>query len=760
MSYSHTFFFLQMDSDDALLRRINAYKTRLEMLGPTMRSVVQRHVSTSSSSPALSALDPPQSSTQQLTEPIAAPSRFGLMRKKKDPLEKLFAAPSANSSAKTAFTTTVSHWSFRKCSEMLDVSWEAFRQEFGIQVQALSFRSAGGLHGLNSSSVHPARCWGELSPSHLSTPCLRDYLDARFAFPTAIQSQSLPITTWRAPGTDNTASSTAAQGGKLDLLGVAETGSGKTMCYLIPIFEHILNEEFPMTPARAELGPLALILVPTRELADQVYAEAERIRTTSASSPQQTAHRCCTLSSLKIAKIVGGESVEAQHQVIAQGVHLMIGTPGQLDALLEQRYLSLGNTRLVAIDEADRMVEERMTDQLCNVLQHAPTPRQTIMFTATMLPECQDIATKFLSPRGYFVLRTPYTFQSVWQRLELFPITDGGIDSCTEVKLQRLTQWIAFQPGKQTIVFANEKNTCDLIVKRLRELGTRLQRGLDEVLWSGGGGGGESSSTLGGGGGEDVTFRWLGKQRNSIADGSAFSRVAAAHSGLTQQERKNVIQQFQSGQLRVLVTTDLLARGLDVEKLELVVNFELPDTREHKSTSGSGEELALMKYIHRIGRTGRAGNKGISVSLVTLPLDLVQRSATVMMSTVASNKSVGSDVSGSGGRRAVAELGGGNDDDDALEQALGGDAAKRQRDDGNAPAERSGGGDANNDSRMLAPMFRFLRDCAIHSGATRSEDTFFAECRKHEVPRCTVPEPLLLSMQCSSKRLTLGAIRH
>jgi ATP-dependent RNA helicase DDX23/PRP28 len=750
-----------MDCDDALQRRIDAYSSRMNILGPTMRSVVQRHV-LSASRP----INHDNGACQKAAESIpVAQQRFGLLRKKKDPLDKLFGTSAHGSANSGTSSATVAHWSFRKCSEMQEVSWEAFRQELGIQVQALSFRSAGGLHNLHASSVPPARCWDELSTTNLATPALRDYLNSRFPFPTAIQSQCLPIATWRASGINDASLSSAAQGGKLDLLGVAETGSGKTMCYLIAIIEHILNGESPMTTARAELGPLALVLVPTRELADQVFAEAERIRThvvvrePCSGMPAVCEPKCCALTSLKIAKIVGGESTEAQHATISQGVHLMIGTPGQLDALLEQHYLSLGNTRLVAIDEADRMVEERMTDQLCNVLQHAPTPRQTIMFTATMLPECQEIATKFLSPRGYFVLRTPYTFQSVWQRFELFPIVSSDSnDASIELKLQRLTQWIAFQPGHQTIVFANEKSTCDLIVKHLRELNIRLQRGLDEVMWSGGGEGISGGTTPASSGApEDEAMRWLEKQRRNVADYTAFSRVVAAHSGLTQQERKNAIQQFQSGQARVLVTTDLLARGLDVEKLTLVVNFELPDTRDHKNTSGNGEDLALMKYIHRIGRTGRAGNKGIAVSFVTLTMEMVQRSASVMIAAGSSSIKA-SDVNGSGGRRAVAQLGGLGDDDEAMELGLGG-AVKRPREEIDL-ADGSHPSGPLNDERMLAPLFRFLRDCAVHSGATRSEETFVQQCRRHEVPRCTVPEPLLLSMQCSSQRMTHGAIRH
>lgn len=717
------------DPKDAFASRIewllspsNAASEAAQSVSPTMKQLLQKYREHRSRECVEVSSDPPGggvvSSEMLQTSSSTLVVGGGLLRRRKDPLEEQL-----RKLTKTTSTVASSfHWSFRALADMNEASWAAVRQELGIEIVAHSFKSNGGLFGLRSTSIPPARCWDEL-PFRASD--LRAYVNSRYAFPSPIQAQSLAVALHRPP------QCSSDEHRQLDLLGVAETGSGKTLCYLLPALDRILVDEEPMTAERAQYGPLALVLVPTRELAEQVTKELDRLKTFSREHGSGSAAKCCQLQDIQVVKCVGGESVESQYAAIARGVHIIVGTPGQVLALLQQRYLSLGNTKYVAIDEADRMVEESMTPQLCKVLEHCPTPRQTILFTATMLPECEEIALKFLSPRGYFVIRTPYTFLSVWQIGELFPVqvelAAAGVDVASELfqsKLRRLVQWLTYFSGP-TIVFVNEKQTCDLVAKSLRDFYHKLDRGVEDVrLWD------EGNAKDG------MACPWLAHKRSGFPNPSILTRVGVAHAGMSQDERRQAVAEFQRGATSVLVTTDLLARGLDVRHLDLVINFELPVV---SSSSGRGDE-ALMRYIHRIGRTGRAGHKGAAVSFVVLPAELVTKSSAA--SSLFSTKQTDSDAAGEAARPRITD----DDDDDVI--------ASRKRDrmegapDVALPTDRS----------FLKSWVRFLADCSIHTAQSKNETDFFEKSRSHALERFTIAEPLLLAMHGEVKDVSSGRI--
>lgn len=307
-----------------------------------------------------------------------------------------------------------------------------------------------------------------------------------------------------------------------DLLGCAQTGTGKTAAFALPILQRLSQN-----PKRAESRHTrALILTPTRELAIQIL---ESFQTYGKNL------------NLKSTAIFGGVSQFHQVKIMNQGVDILVATPGRLLDLVQQRYVNLRNLEVFVLDEADRMLDMGFINDIKKIIKLLPPKRHNLFFSATMPPDIQDLASGLLTD--------PI-------RVEVTPV------SSTAEKIQ------------QSVMFVEGKKKKDLLrhVLQNRELSrvivfTRTKRGANQV-----------SEVL---------------EKNGI-------RSAAIHGNKSQGARQRALDSFKRGTIRVLVATDIAARGIDVDGITHVINYELPNIAE--------------SYVHRIGRTARAGAEGIAIS--------------------------------------------------------------------------------------------------------------------------------------------------
>jgi len=328
--------------------------------------------------------------------------------------------------------------------------------------------------------------------------------------PTAVQCQALP----------------PALAG-MDVQVCAPTGTGKTLSFLLPLLQDWLVTLSGSAPA-VLAAPSALVLVPTRELAEQVSQVVRVLAGSLTPAPV-------------IQLVLGGEPLEGQVAALATGCDLLIATPGRLLELLRQQALTLAQVRQLVLDEADRLLEMCFRRELEQLLALLGARQQTLLFSATF-PEAVTALAQTL-------LRTPQLI-SVESRPQGV-IDEQGYLVNKGSKAALLLHLLQQRPGQTVLVFVNQRATADSLVKRLCKQG--------------------------------IT-------------------AAALHGDKPQAERSAVLAQLQSGQLPVLVATDLAARGLDISALPLVINFELPD--------------APATYVHRIGRTGRAGRSGVALALL------------------------------------------------------------------------------------------------------------------------------------------------
>jgi len=318
--------------------------------------------------------------------------------------------------------------------------------------------------------------------------------------PTPIQHQSIP----------------AAMQGK-DVLGIAQTGTGKTLAFGIPLVERLNH-----------VKGKALVLLPTRELALQAA---------------ETFHRLGHAFNLKSAVLIGGESMFGQIQELRRHPRIIIATPGRLIDHLEERRVQLSDIKVLVLDEADRMLDMGFAPQLNQILKTVPKERQTLLFSATMPPT---------------ILKMASTYMTLPLRIEVAPAGSAAKDVEQEIfvlpqesKLSLLEKLLQEYKGT-VLVFSRTKYGAKKITHILKVMG---------------------------------------------------HRAAEIHSDRSQAQRREALAGFKSGKYRVLVATDIAARGIDVNNIELVVNFDLPDNSED--------------YVHRIGRTGRAGKTGRAISFVT-----------------------------------------------------------------------------------------------------------------------------------------------
>ena len=352
---------------------------------------------------------------------------------------------------------------------------------------------------------------GGFSQFGLSSEILKALADLGYKTPTPIQSKAIPH----------------VLEGK-DVMGAAQTGTGKTAGYSLPVLQSLLYfANSSVSPARHPVR--MLVLVPTRELADQVYEDIKSY---------------AKYTTLRVAVVFGGIDMSTQTGALRAGCEVLIATPGRLLDHVQQKNVSLNQTQVLVLDEADRMLDMGFLPDLQRIVSLLPKQRQNLLFSATFTDEIRKLAKKFLvDPVSVEVARKNATADTIQQIV--YHVDDEDKGALVEFLIQ-------MHPNEQTLVFANTK----LGASRLA--------------------------------------RWL--ERKGI-------KASAIHGDRTQQERMAVLESFRNGEVNVLVATDVAARGLHIEDLPLVINFELPYVAED--------------YVHRIGRTGRAGALGTAVSLYT-----------------------------------------------------------------------------------------------------------------------------------------------
>ncbi len=341
---------------------------------------------------------------------------------------------------------------------------------------------------------------GSFSELNIAPALLEILTKKGFVSPTPIQKQSIPI----------------AISGK-DVIGIAQTGTGKTFAFGIPTAQRLA----------ANPGTKALILVPTRELAVQVNDSLSIFRAIG----------------VKPIVIIGGESSHRQRMALKQNPNIIIATPGRLNDLLEQRAVSLDNVNTLILDEADRMLDMGFAPQLKKIEKHLPKKRQTMLFSATMDQGIMTIANTFL--------QMPL-------RVEVAPAGSTASQVTQEV------------------IFVDKDHKTNLLKKVLEE---------------------NTGSTL-------IFCRTkFGAKKVAQVIAKLKHTVTEIHSNRSLNQRLEALNGFKVGKYRVLVATDIAARGIDVTNIALVINFDLPQQSED--------------YVHRIGRTARAGRAGHAISFAT-----------------------------------------------------------------------------------------------------------------------------------------------
>lgn len=341
---------------------------------------------------------------------------------------------------------------------------------------------------------------------NLSASILKALKTEGYTHPTPIQEQSIPVILERK-----------------DLLGCAQTGTGKTAAFALPVLQILDNKDIKK-PGNRQIG--SLILTPTRELAIQI-------------SESFTAYGKHT--SLKHVAIFGGVSAQSQISALRAGVDVLIATPGRLLDLINQKVVNLQHLQIFILDEADRMLDMGFINDVKKIIAKIPAKRQTLFFSATMPPEIDSLARSILTnPVKVEVTPVSSTAEKITQAV--YPVEKKD-------KASLLIHLLKNQEMKSVLVFTRTKFGADKLAKLLN-------------------------------------------RANIPAD--------AIHGNKTQNARQRALTNFKNGGIRILVATDIAARGIDVEELKYVVNFELPNQPE--------------TYVHRIGRTGRAGLSGTALS--------------------------------------------------------------------------------------------------------------------------------------------------
>lgn len=345
---------------------------------------------------------------------------------------------------------------------------------------------------------------------NLTKPCLEAVADLGFSEPTPVQEQAIPS------GLKNE-----------DILAAAQTGTGKTLAYLLPIFDQMVSFWGSKRPKKNR-GPYALILSPTRELAQQIA---------------QCAQTIAKVTNFRVATVIGGKKYSSQINKLKQGCDILIATPGRLIDLLDQHALTLNAVHYLVLDEVDRMLDMGFWPPVYSIVKKTPVKRQTFFFSATLTP---------------VVLEKARLLQKNPQRIEISHCGDTAdtveeyvMPVITAQKQSLLVALLEEKKPSRAIVFTHTKQEADTCAHLLQKTGLKAD---------------------------------------------------SIHSDKTQAKRDRALKYFKNGNLEVLVATDVLARGIDVSDVEMVVNLSVPDNPED--------------YVHRIGRTGRAGVSGEAYTML------------------------------------------------------------------------------------------------------------------------------------------------
>ncbi|XP_036354716.1 LOW QUALITY PROTEIN: probable ATP-dependent RNA helicase DDX23 [Octopus sinensis] len=433
------------------------------------------------------------------------------------------------------------HWSEKKLTEMTARDWRILKEDFNIVTK-------GG------RIPHPLRNWEEADfPS-----AIRNIIsDLGYKAPTAIQRQTIPI------GVDNR-----------DVIGIAETGSGKTLAFLVPLL---------IWESDNEKGPYALILAPTRELAQQIEEETLRFGTPLG---------------IKVVSLIGGLSRDSQGVQLRKGCEVVIATPGRMLDVLKSRYLVLERCTYIVMDEADRMIDMGFEPDVTEILNCMPknnlkpegecldtTGRfsfhnknkyrrfgvvifQTSMFTATMSPAIERIAQKYLRQPAVVYIGSigkpterveQIVFMLSEKKKQYWLCTFRGINCCIFYELILSPRSLFLSTKRRVLTFSAR----------------------DLKKWG---------------------FVWL-----SIGKYSAIT----LHGGKGQEQRDHALNCIKAGNKEILVATDVAGRGIDVKDVSMVINYDMAKSIEQNVV------MLCIDYIHRIGRTGRAGKSGKAVTFLT-----------------------------------------------------------------------------------------------------------------------------------------------
>ena len=340
----------------------------------------------------------------------------------------------------------------------------------------------------------------------LAEPINRALAEEKYVTPTPIQTQTIPI---------------AAQG--RDVIGIAQTGTGKTAAFALPILNHLYNKR--QRPAQKSCR--ALVLSPTRELSSQI---ADSFRAYGRH-----------IRPLEIALAIGGVPINPQVRALARGAEVLVATPGRLLDLVHQRALRLDQIEVLVLDEADRMLDMGFIHDIKKIVAMLPKARQTLFFSATMPQEITRLADAMLrDPARVAVTPQASTVDRIEQRVIL---TEKAS------KPELLVEVLKTEKTDRVLVFTRTKHGADKVVRGLQKAGHSAE---------------------------------------------------AIHGNKSQNQRERVLAAFRDGKLRTLIATDIAARGIDVDGVSHVVNYDLPNIPE--------------SYVHRIGRTARAGADGVAIS--------------------------------------------------------------------------------------------------------------------------------------------------
>ena len=323
--------------------------------------------------------------------------------------------------------------------------------------------------------------------------------------PTPIQNQAIPL---------------ALEGH--DVLGLAQTGTGKTLAFGLPLIDAMLNRPGKPAPRMAK----SLVLAPTRELVNQI---AESLRGLTKGTK------------VRVVTVVGGQSIMKQVHLLSRGCDILVATPGRLIDLLDRGAVDLGEASYLVLDEADQMLDMGFIHALRRIEPHLATPRQTMLFSATMPKQMEELAGSYLTnPRRVQVAPPGKAADKITQMIHFLE---------KPAKPAKLREVLDADPGALTLVFARTKHGSEKLMKSLR------------------------------------------------ADGY---KVDSIHGNKSQGQRDRAIKAFRACEINVLVATDVAARGIDIPGVAYVINYDLPEVPDN--------------YVHRIGRTARAGREGVGIA--------------------------------------------------------------------------------------------------------------------------------------------------